>query len=252
MSDRFNRRTALAGFGGVSLSALLAACGSDEQGTTTTPVETTAGTTSTVQTGTGGTPRVARFDSAAICAQTAEQTEGPFYFAVDKIRSDIREDREGTPLRLGVRVRDLESCEPTANAVVDVWHCDAGGLYSGFESASQGGPADGRSDEETYLRGAQVTDGDGIVAFRTVYPGWYPGRTPHIHTKVHIDSATMLTSQLYFADDVTAKVHANGPYTTGGAAANASDGLYDPALELTLSEEGDGWLGLITLDVRRA
>lgn len=247
MTDRYNRRTALAGLGGVSLAALLAACGGDEAATTSVP-------TPTVRTGADGTPGglVARFDAAAACTQTAEQTEGPFYFEVDKIRADIREDRDGAPLRLGVRVRDLESCESIANAVVDVWHCDAGGLYSGFEAASPSGTGGGRSDEETYLRGAQITDGDGIVAFRTVYPGWYPGRTPHIHIKVHIDNTTMLTSQLYFADDVTAKVHANAPYATGGEAGNAADGLYDPELELTLSEEDDGWLGLITLDVRGA
>ena len=66
-------------------------------------------------------------------------TEGPYYFDVDAIRNDITEDREGTPLRLALRVLDAGSCEPIPNAIVDVWHCDATGLYSGFESASTGG-----------------------------------------------------------------------------------------------------------------
>lgn len=256
MSDRYNRRTALAGFGGVSLSALLAACGSDDTATPTRAVETTDGSTSTVQTstGTGGAPSdlVSKFDAASACAQTTEQTEGPYYFEVDRIRSDIREDRKGTALRVGIRVRGLESCEPIANAVVDVWHCDAQGVYSGFEAASQGGPGGGRSDDETYLRGAQVTNADGIVEFTTVYPGRYPGRTTHIHTKVHVDNSTVLTSQLYFGEDVSARVYANEPYGSGGDTLNESDGIYAPELELTLSEDGDGWLGLITFDVQQA
>ena len=80
---------------------------------------------------------------------------------MDKIRSDIREDRDGATLRLGVRVRDADECKPIENAVVDIWHCDAEGSYS----------ARGRG--ENYLRGVQVTNGEGIVEFTTVYPGWY-------------------------------------------------------------------------------
>lgn len=256
MSDRYNRRTALAGFGGVSLSALLAACGGDGPASATTAVETTDGAARTVESrGAGGSRRelVSRFDAASACAQTAEQTEGPYYFEVDRIRSDIHEDRDGIALRMGIRVRDLASCEPIANAVVDVWHCDARGRYSGFEAASQGEVGGGRTDEGTYLRGAQVTDAEGIVVFRTIYPGSYPGRTPHVHVKVHMDDATLLTSQLYFDEEVTARVHDSAPYDAGGGdVGNASDGLYDPRLELTLAEEGEGWLGLITFDVARA
>ncbi len=100
-------------------------------------------------------------------------------------------------------MRDAGSCEPLENAVVDTWHCDATGLYSGFESASTGRPGGGRSDEETYLRGAQATNEDGIVQFRTIYPGSYRCRTVHIHAKVHLDRQTVLTSQLFFADRFT-------------------------------------------------
>lgn len=76
-------------------------------------------------------------DPARSCTLTREPTEGPYYFDVDAIRSDIREDRQGTTLRLGILVQDSDSCEPIPDAVVDVWHCDAEGIYSGFESASQ-------------------------------------------------------------------------------------------------------------------
>jgi protocatechuate 3,4-dioxygenase beta subunit len=241
--SELSRRQALAGFGTVSLGALLAACSGDDDAPTTR-VETSDGTTSTVEPKGSSSDLAARFEDAATCTQTAEQTEGPFYFDVDRIRSDIREDREGAQLRLGVRVRDATACEPISNAVVDIWHCDAGGSYSGFEG----------EDDETYLRGAQVTNGDGIVEFATIYPGWYQGRTVHIHAKVHIDRQTALTTQFYFDDAFTAEVFEAAPYASdsGRDASNDADPLYDSHLELTLSDEGEGYLGLITLDVATA
>jgi protocatechuate 3,4-dioxygenase beta subunit len=210
-----SRRQALAGLGSVSLAVVVAACSDDEEGPAAggrrTPTEDT----------TGGS--AAEFDQARSCTVTAEQTEGPFYFDVDEIRGDIREDRDGETLRLGVRVRDADGgCEPLPDAVVDIWHCDAEGNYS--------------ADGETFLRGAQVTDRDGVVEFTTIYPGSYPGRTRHIHAKVHLDRRTVLTTQFYFPGD----------------AGNDADGLYDPDLELTLLEQGDGRRARITLDVRRA
>jgi protocatechuate 3,4-dioxygenase beta subunit len=234
-----SRRQALAGFGSVSLAALLAACSGDED-SPTARVETSQGTTSTVEPKGSSSDLASRFDDAATCTQTAEQTEGPFYFDVDRIRSDIREDREGAMLRLGVRVRDAAECEPIGNAVVDIWHCDAEGSYS--------------EPGETYLRGAQVTNADGIVEFTTVYPGWYPGRTVHIHAKVHLDRQTVLTTQFYFDDTVSAHVFVDDPYPgeSNRDGFNQSDGLYDRNLELTLSEEDDGYRGLITLDVASA
>ena len=256
-SPPLNRRQALGAFGAVTLSGLLAACGSDSE--TTGTVTSTDGRTSTVEakTSTGassGKLTAAQFESAATCEVATELTEGPYYFDVDAIRSDIREDREGTLLRLGVRVRDAESCEPIENAVVDVWHCDALGLYSGFESASTGGPGgSGRSDDETYLRGAQATNGDGIAEFKTIYPGWYRGRTTHIHAKVHLDRTTLLTTQFFTTRAMDDVVYARAPYSqdTGRDTFNEGDGIYAEQGELTLSEDGENVVGLITLDVRR-
>jgi protocatechuate 3,4-dioxygenase beta subunit len=219
---KMSRRQALAGAGTVSLGALLAACGGDDD-EGPARVETTEGT------------RSSAFDDAATCTRTAEQTEGPFYFDVDRIRSDIREDREGTTLRLGVRVRDADECRPLANAVVDIWHCDAGGVYSGFQSG----------EGETFLRGAQVTDRDGTVEFTTIYPGGYSGRTVHIHAKVHVDKQTVLTTQFYFDDAVSERVLGS----TDRETLNEDDPLYERDLELTLSQDGGEHLGLITLDV---
>jgi protocatechuate 3,4-dioxygenase beta subunit len=241
--SRLSRRQALAGFGSVSLGALLAACSGDDDAPTTRVV-TSEGTTSTVEPKGSSSDLSSRFDEAATCTQTAEQTEGPFYFDVDRIRSDIREDREGAVFRLGVRVRDAGACEPISNAVVDVWHCDASGGYSGFEG----------NEGETYLRGAQVSNADGIVEYTTIYPGWYPGRTVHIHAKVHLDRQTVLTTQFYFDDEFSTKVFEDDAYASaaGRDAFNDSDGIYDRSLELTLSDERDGYLGLITLDVASA
>lgn len=252
-----NRRQALSALGTVSLASLLAACRTGEQTVTTADVTTTSGATATIQPQTTATSAkgslIDLFDQAASCSVSAELTEGPYYFDVDSIRSDIREDRDGTTLRLAVRVREGAACTPIANAVVDVWHCDATGLYSGFESASQGGPGggDGPTDKETYLRGAQVTNSDGIVEFVTVYPGWYRGRTVHIHAKVHLDGSTVLTTQFFFDEAVNAEVYANEPYAsdTGRDVFNDSDGIFDQQLVLTTTPDGDGYLSLITLDV---
>ena len=210
----------------MSLATVIAACSDDEE-------QSAGGAATEERTGT-------YFDDARSCTVTAEQTEGPFYFDVDKIRSDIREDRDGAELRLGVRVRDASDCTPIPDAVVDIWHCDAEGSYS--------------EEPETYCRGAQVTNREGIAEFTTVYPGWYPGRTVHIHGKVHLDSRTVLTTQFYFDDKESASVFVEDPYPgeSNRDGYNDSDGLYRRDLELTLSKERDAYRGLITLDVESA
>lgn len=253
MDDRMNRRRALGAFGTVGLGGLLAACGAGDGATPT--VATTEGGTATVQPSASSTLTAASFDGAGTCKVAAESAEGPYYFDVDSIRSDIREDRRGTLLRLGVRVRDAGSCAPIEQAIVDVWHCDATGSYSGFEAASRGRRAgSGRTDEETYLRGAQATNAEGIAEFRTIYPGWYPGRATHIHAKVHLDKRTVLTTQLFTTGAMDAKVYAAAPYAARGLpdTTNDADGFHTPEGELTLTRDGDAVLGLITLDVRRA
>ena len=264
LKTRLSRRQALGALGTVSLGGLLAACGDDGGGATA--VQTTDGATTTVapKTTTSSTAG-ALFDDAASCALTPEETEGPYYFDADKIRSDIREDREGTRLRLALRVRDAGSCEPIPDAVVDIWHADAGGAYSGFDgggagAGGAGGPGNGggggggaRTDSR-YLRGAQVTNADGIVEFTTVYPGWYPGRTVHIHAKVHLDARTVLTTQLYFDDALSDRVFAASPYSGRGERdqRNESDGIFDTALVVTAKREGDAVRAAMTFDVQKS
>ena len=212
MTRKIDRRQALAAFGTVSLGALLAACGDDRRPATTS------------------------FGDESNCTLTPELTEGPFYFDADKVRSDIRDGREGTTLRLALRARD-SSCEPIPDAVVDIWHCDAGGAYS--------------EEADPFLRGVQVTNRQGIAEFTTIYPGWYQGRTVHIHAKVHLDASTALTTQLFFDDAVSDRVFARAPYDSRGERdqRNDSDGIFDPALVLDLSQEDDGYAGTISFDV---
>lgn len=161
------------------------------------------------------------------CTLTPQAVEGPFYFDPKLVRSDIAEDRPGAPVRLLLRIIESGSCAPLANARVDVWHADASGWYSGYDAQGEGGAVSTKG--KTYLRGAQITDADGRVAFRTVYPGWYPGRTPHIHVKAFLDSKSLVTGQIYFPDEMSAKIYATRePYNARGGAdtTNANDFIF--------------------------
>jgi protocatechuate 3,4-dioxygenase beta subunit len=147
------------------------------------------------------------------CVLTPEQEEGPFYIDLARVRRDIVEDRPGVPVALAVTVVDSNTCEPIRDAAVDLWQCDALGIYSGVSESSEG---------ETYLRGIQLTDGDGLAEFVTIYPGQYPGRTTHIHVKVHTGGPrtdnsysgghVSHTGQLFTTDEDDAEVFALAPY----------------------------------------
>jgi protocatechuate 3,4-dioxygenase beta subunit len=201
----------------------------------------------------GGGTALTAADFAALtpCLLTPEQTEGPFYLASDLERRDITEGRAGHPLRLGLQVVDA-ACSPITGARVDVWHADAAGDYSGFVDGSHAGEA---GEGTTFLRGSQLANGEGIVEFATVYPGWYPGRAVHVHVKALIDGAAVLTSQLYFPEDLTDTVQAGDPYAAHGTrdTRNGDDAIAgDPATAgnlVTATPEGDGTLALVVLGV---
>ena len=143
---------------------------------------------------------------AATCVMTPAKTEGP-YFVDEKLnRSDIRETQDGGKLALTMYVFDADNdCAPVQGATVDIWHCNAAGLYSD-ESAN------GTSGQK-WLRGYQTTDATGKVTFTTIYPGWYSGRAVHIHFKVRHDSLEF-TSQLFFTDDMNTTVFKKAPYSS--------------------------------------
>jgi protocatechuate 3,4-dioxygenase beta subunit len=199
----------------------------------------------------------------ATCVLTPEQTQGPYYIAGEKVRSNIAEHRPGTPLTLRLTVVDAATCTPLKGAAVDIWHCDATGIYSGFEHASagaNGGPPGGNAgptDKDTFLRGIQLTNALGYCQFQTIYPGWYTGRTTHIHVMVHAGGAVVHTGQLYFQDSLTDRVYQIGPYKARAAARdtrNSTDGIYrngGPQSTLTMKRTGSGgYIGSITLGVK--
>ncbi|GAA0602110.1 hypothetical protein GCM10010174_17720 [Kutzneria viridogrisea] len=148
-----------------------------------------------------------------------EEIEGPYYIQGEQLRSDITEGKPGVPVELSFTLVDVKRCVPLPNASVDVWHCDALGYYSGFTANDPDSPAlagdDGvPTDDLTFCRGVQVSDTNGLVVFRTIYPGWYYGRTIHIHVKVYTGGREVHTGQLYFQDQLTAQVAALDPYRT--------------------------------------
>jgi protocatechuate 3,4-dioxygenase beta subunit len=141
------------------------------------------------------------------CIQTPDAGEGPFYLDPKLLRSDITSGQPGAPLQLALQVVRAGDCATLPNARVDVWHADALGLYSGY--AKQGGVG-GISPQiavgAQYLRGTQIADADGNVQFRTIFPSWYGGRTPHVHFKVFIGGREVVASQIFFPDEVTREV----------------------------------------------
>jgi protocatechuate 3,4-dioxygenase beta subunit len=162
---------------------------------------------------------IGAFPATPGCSLIAEQEEGPYYVDDETLRRNITEGKPGVPLELAVMLVDAHSCRPLRNAALDIWHCDATGVYSGFTAmnpdggpggpgAGPGGPPppfEGRGgprggmppggpggrgprqiDPTRFLRGVQLTDDSGRAEFSTLYPGWYSGRAIHIHVKAHI------------------------------------------------------------------
>ena len=159
-------------------------------------------------------------DAASVsCILTPEQTEGPYYIAGEKLRRNITDGHPGAPMLLRAFVVDATTCRPIRNAAVDIWHADAAGVYSGFGTGAS---------SRTFMRGIQRTNAKGLATFRTVYPGWYQGRTVHIHVKVHVGGSVVHTGQLYFPDALTDAVFRAAPYNTrpNRDTRNASDSVY--------------------------
>jgi protocatechuate 3,4-dioxygenase beta subunit len=185
------------------------------------------------------------------CALTPEQTEGPFYAPRALNRSDITEGHPGAPLALTIKVEN-RACAPLPGAVVDIWHCDAAGVYSSSTLAPG-------TTNTTFCRGVQAADDTGTAGFQTIYPGWYAGRAIHIHVKVHVPAQAadrvVHTGQLYFDDALNDQVMAKAPYNRAGVAGrirNNSDGIYrngGAATLVAVTPDGDGYRGEITLAV---
>lgn len=231
-----SRREILALFSAAGAATLLSACAPlNVPGATTssTEVAAVASTNATLPIG---------------CVVRPELTEGPLFVEEDLNRSDIRLDpsngnvSEGVQFDLIFNITQLNdsACVPLSGVQVDIWHCDAEGVYSdtdqlGFQTVGQ-----------KFLRGYQVTDDRGVVKFTTIYPGWYVGRAVHIHFKIRTDDGYDFTSQLFFDDTLTDEVFTAAPYNTRGERnlRNTDDGIFNQSgdqLMLTVNKVGTGY-----------
>ena len=237
------RREMLHALGSV-VAVGLAGCSGDPIGSLTSP---TPGTTTPLSTN-------------AACIVTPALTEGPYFVDERLNRSDIRTDpatgiaRRGVPLTMTMRLSQISStgaCAPLVGALIDVWHCDALGVYSDISAQNSVG--------QKFLRGFQLSDANGAAQFTTIYPGWYMGRAVHIHFKVRTtpgsSSGLEFTSQTFFDDVLTDVVYTQAPYNTRGPrdTTNARDGIYQGGggqvlLPLTASE--NAYAGVLQIGVR--
>lgn len=198
---------------------------------------------------------LALFDAGAgVCTITPEVTEGPFYFDPKLQRADVTEGRKGVGLDVRLQVVDT-ACRPLAGARVDIWHCDAQGAYSGYPGQGDGQDVD--TSGQTFLRGWQKTDESGIVSFATIYPGWYRGRTTHIHFKVFPNERSVMTGQLFFPDGLSDQIFATvSPYNDRPGkrdTSNARDGIArraGPLSQAALREAADAYQALLVVAVK--
>ncbi len=199
------------------------------------------------------------------CIVRPQQTEGPYFVDERLNRSDIRSDpsdgseKEGVLLRLIFKVKQVspDACLPIEGAIVDIWHCDAQGVYSdasdpNFSTLGQ-----------KFLRGYQKTDANGTVEFVTIFPGWYPGRTVHVHFKIqggeNSQQGYEFTSQLYFEDTLTDQVFTQSPYNTRGQRTirNDQDGIFRDGgdqliLQLTQDQTSGSYSGIFHIGLEMA
>jgi protocatechuate 3,4-dioxygenase beta subunit len=202
----------------------------------------------------------------ASCRLWPEQTEGPYDRPVHPERRDITEDRIGLPLRVGLRLVDAQSGTPLVGVPVEVWHADHAGRYAGFAPftprpgeviSSASVPNEIVAPSETFLRGMQRTDPDGMCMFETIYPGWYASRTVHIHVAAELPTGRRAVSQLYFPDELTDQLFTRPPYagrpprdTTNATDSIFADGGSRTVLQLT-GDGVDGLTGVLCLGIER-
>ncbi|KAH7332968.1 Intradiol ring-cleavage dioxygenase [Rhizoctonia solani] len=275
-----------------------------------TVIATTISTTSTssvaTSTSTADSPTYSTIQNST-CVTTPEVTEGPYYVNNELLRQDIREDQEGVNLVLDIGVMDVTTCTPLEQALVEIWHCNSTGHYSGFTAANTGGGGGGNgtapggnmtaptgtesmsamptggaggggstsmTDQESFLRGGYTTNSEGMVEFFTTYPGFYTGRTVHIHTMIHTNYSVATNGsiishagnvrhigQLFFDDELNEKILSQGVYanTTETRTYNTEDNILDSenadgynayaSTELIGETETDGILAYITIGV---
>lgn len=224
------------------------------------------GAAATSEAPTAETADTAPVAAAAVCTLTKEMTEGPYYLDGQYVRTDITEGKTGFPLKLALTVVDDDTCVPLSNALVEIWHADVLGEYSGFVGSN----GHNEPDSGTFMRGGVLTNSSGLASITTVYPGWYRGRCVHIHIKVHTNvtltsdgsftgGQEIHTGQLFFNETITTAVARLSPYSANTVTRTtlAQDSIYDEGgaasglLTLTAigSSPSAGYTGTLTLGV---
>lgn len=172
----------------------------------------------------GYAPSGVSADEGGICMLTAAAIEGPFFVEGSPLRRDVREDRLGVPMLLRLRIVDHANCRPIPGATIAIWQADALGRYSAHDDMDPSAfpwsapywqrraPATG----SRWLRGHQIADGQGMVEFETIFPGWYNPRAPHVHVKALIGGRDRVSTQLYFPQQLSDDVATLAPYRERG------------------------------------
>ncbi|WP_405518879.1 intradiol ring-cleavage dioxygenase [Streptomyces canus] len=232
-NSSITRRRAIAVTGGTVAAGGIAVAGYQSAFADTTDTAEATATASATSTG-------------ACMTLMSSVTEGPYYLDGALVRKDITEGKSGVPLTLRLTVVDAtDGCTPVKGAAVEIWHCDAWGYYSGYTTANPGGSAPAESEDgstandNTYLRGYQIANANGVVKFETIFPGWYTPRTCHIHVKVHTggekedgtyEGGTVnYTGQLFFDDTIAEEIFTLEPYSqhSGSYTTLDDDMVYD-------------------------
>jgi protocatechuate 3,4-dioxygenase beta subunit len=212
------------------------------------------------------TAETAIFTSNSTTVLTPETLIGPYFVTGELIRRNITEGQLGVPIHLDIQFIDINTCDPIPKMIVDIWHCNATGVYSGVAAAGEGGL------NSTFLRGVQVTDSDGVIQVDTIFPGHYDGRSNHIHVltrrggtilpnNTYIGGTVNHNGQLYFDNDLASEIESFYPYTNNPTlrTTNVEDSFvpdestpnYDPFVDYIKlgSDANDGMLMWITIGI---
>ena len=172
------------------------------------------------------------------CSPSPTETAGPFPIKspADKVRENIIGNRAGIPLVINFTIQNTnDDCKPLEGVFVDIWQCDAKGNYSEYSEQ-----LDGNFTNESFLRGRQTTNAQGRVSFTSIYPGWYPGRAPHLHVEIKRGNSSLLITQVAFPENISKTVYASQGYKGVFDTANSSDDIFQGSLSKNMADSVNG------------